>query len=171
MTTLDDLEKRVQALEGMAQKVQSLTDIEEIKVLQARYVNGLTLADWDQVVGCFSKNAEVDLHSGHVTGTEAISKLFREKIARLHIGLEGNFAVHPVIAVNGDKATGSWLMYIQFCRPRELLDFPPILGGESPDWMQGFYEMEYLREDGQWRISFLKWRRRLLSPIPLAERR
>jgi hypothetical protein len=169
--TLDELEKRLRSLEGLAEKVKKLEDIEEIKQIQLRYVNSLTTADWDGVVSCFSQNAIVDLHSGYVEGTEAISKLFREKISRMHVGLEGNFAVHPIISVDGDKAKGSWLMYIQFCRPRELLDFPPILGNETPDWMQGFYEMEYLRENGQWKISFLRWRRRLLSPIPLAERK
>jgi hypothetical protein len=171
MMTLDELEKRIRALEGLAEKVQVLEDIKEIEQLQACYVNSLTIADWDKVVSCFAKKAIVDLHSGYVEGTEAISKLFREKISRMHVGLEGNFAVHPIISVDGDTAKGNWLMYIQFCRPRELLDFPPILGNETPDWMQGFYEMEYNRENGQWKISFLKWRRRLLSPIPLAERK
>jgi hypothetical protein len=55
--------------------------------------------------------------------------------------------------------------------PRDLpKDFTDLIGGEQPDCIQGFYEMEYLREDGQWKISMLKWKRRLLSPLPMAER-
>ena len=158
----------VQALEA---KVKVLDDTVEIKKLQSHYVNSLTTTSWDEVVNCFSKNAIVDLHSGYAEGPQAISKLFREKISRMHIGQEGNFAVHPEITVDGDKAKGQWLMYIQFCRPRDLPELEASLAGEAPDWMQGFYEMEYIREDGRWKISFLKWRRRLLNPLPVSERK
>jgi len=167
----EEIEKKLMKLESLEKRVRELEDIEEIKKLQVLYVNSLTTTDWGSVVSCFSRDAIVDLHSGYVQGTEKISSLFKEKISQMHVGLEGNFAVHPIIKIEGDKARGSWLMYIQFCRPREFVDFRSDLGGESPDWMQGFYETEYVRENGYWKISRLKWRRRLINPLPLDERK
>ena len=154
--TSSDFEKRLKTLE----------DIEEIKQLQAYYVNGLTVANYDNVMECFTKDAVVDLHLGLARGTGEINTLFREKIARFHQGQEGPFAVHPVISVEGDKAKGNWLLYIQYAQPRKLQTSPGMLTtDDAPDWLQGFYEMEYQRVDGQWKISFLKWRSRLMSPM------
>lgn len=169
--TLEELEKRVRALEGLEKRVRVMEDIEEIKKLQIRYVNALTTVSWDEVVDCFAEDGVADITSGRAQGKEQLAKLFREKVSGMHQGLEGNFVVHPVVTVDGDKAKGSWLLYIQFCRPRPLPpEFLAQIGGETPDWMQGYYEMEYVREKGVWKISLLRWRRRLLSPRPLKER-
>lgn len=158
--TLEELEKRLRTLE----------DIEEIKQLQVRYVNCLTTTEWDELVDCFAENGVVDLHAGLARGKEAIAKLFKDKISKTHVGLEGNFVVHPIISVEGDKAKGSWLLYIQFSLPHKMQPKPAILPtDDAPDWMQGYYDMEYIREDGKWKISLLKWRRRLLSPRPPSE--
>ena len=159
--SLEDLEKRVKTLE----------DMDQIQKLQVHYVNCLTTASWGDVFDCFAENGVIDFPQGVARGKEEIREIFRKTVAQMHVGLEGNFVVHPIVSVEGDTAKGSWLLYIQFCRPRELPeDFVALLGGETPDWMQGFYEMEYVREQGKWKISLLRWRRRLLSPRPLSER-
>jgi hypothetical protein len=36
---------------------------------------------------------------------------------------------------------------------------------DAPDWLHGYYDMEYVREDGKWKISYLKFRTRLWSPV------
>jgi hypothetical protein len=157
-------------LEQMEKRLKTLEDIEEIKQLHVHYVNCLTIADWDKVSECFAENSRVDFGNRMAEGKAAIDRLFREQISEMHVGLEGNFVVHPIVSVQGDSAKGSWLLYIQFCRPRELPpDMKALMGDEIPDWMQGFYEMEYVREKGKWKISLLKWRRRLLSPRPPSE--
>jgi hypothetical protein len=86
-------------------------------------------------------------------GKANIDRLFKEQISRIHVGKEGLFVVHPVIAVDGDEATGSWVSYFMHVRSR----------GEDPvlHWMQGFYDCKYVREKGEWKISLLKWRSRL----------
>ncbi len=168
----EEMEKRLQRLEEMENRLKTLEDIESIKQLQVHYVNSLTTANWDDAMDCFAENSVVDFGNRFARGKPEISKLFREQISEMHVGLEGTFVVHPVVSVQGDKAQGSWLLYIQFCRPRDLpSDMKSIMGDEMPDWMQGFYEMEYVKENGKWKISLLKWRRRLLSPRPLAERK
>jgi hypothetical protein len=153
----EELEKRIQILE----------DIEEIKQLQIRYVNCFTTTRWDDLTDCFSENGIVDIESGFVRGKKGIKKHYKEKVAMNHIGQEGNFVVHPVITVDGDKAKGSWLLYIQFAQPRKLKSRPQNFAtDDAPDWWQGYYEMEYVKEDGRWKIGLLKIRPRLWSPMP-----
>jgi hypothetical protein len=155
--TTSELEKRIQGLE----------DIEEIKQLQVRYVNCVITNKWDELVDCFSKDGSFSAHAGDAKGKEAIKKLFLEDISLNHIGLEGLFAVHPIIKVDGDKAEGSWLLYIQFALPRKLkFKIQQLPTNDAPDWLQGYYDMKYVKEDGKWKISYLKYRTRLISPMP-----
>ena len=149
-------------LEEMEKRLRTLEDIEEIKNIQVRYVNYLTTADWDKLVECFTKDAFVDLTNGSARGTAEIEKFFKGKISVTHIGKEGNFVLHPLVTVDGDTARGNWLLYTFFSMPHKI----QVGDGEedAPDWMQGYYDMEYVKEDGVWKISLLKWRRRNRSP-------
>ncbi len=142
-------------------KVKLLDDIERIKQLQIRYVTHLTTCNWDEIADCFSQDAVTDIGThGIIKGKAEIDKLFKESISKGHLGHEGNFVVHPLISVDGDKAKGSWLLYV-------MKQFPyTISGGRDMDWEQGFYEMEYVREDGEWKISYMKWRARISSLRP-----
>ena len=152
-------------LEEMGKRLRTLEDIEEIRKLQARYVNYLTTLQWDELVDCFAENGVVDLHSGKARGEKEIEKLFKEKISVTHIGMEGNFVVHPIISIEGDRARASWLLFTYFSMPHKI-QIPPALTAEedAPEWMHGYYEMEYVKENGIWKISLLRWRNRLRSP-------
>jgi len=155
----------------MDKRLRILEDIEEIRKLQVHYVNCLINTKWDELTECFSKNGMFSAHAGDARGKKAIKELFIKDISNNHIGQEGLFAVHPIISVDGDKAKGSWLLYIQIAQPRKFKIKPPFLStNDAPDWMQGFYEMEYIRENGQWKISYLKWRMRLISPMTSMKR-
>jgi hypothetical protein len=157
-------------LEEMERRIRNLEDIEAIKQLQVRYVNCLTTIDWDGLVDCFTVDAVVDLTVGKVKGKEAIEDFFKKKISITHVGLEGNFVVHPVISVEGDKARGSWLLYTYFSLPHKIQINPsPTADVDAPDWMQGYHEMEYVKERSFWKISLLRWTRRIMSPRPLQE--
>jgi hypothetical protein len=153
--TLEEIEKRLRTLE----------DIEAIRQLQARYVNCLSTIEWDDLVDCFAEDGVVDLHTGIARGKKEIEKFFKEKIAITHIGMEGNFVVHPVISIDGDTAKASWLLFTYFSMPHKIQIAPALTAEEdAPEWMSGFYDMEYVRENGLWKISLLKWRNRLRSP-------
>ncbi|MBN1176760.1 MAG: nuclear transport factor 2 family protein [Dehalococcoidales bacterium] len=154
-------------LEEMEKRLKNLEDIESIRQLQIRYVNDLTTIDWDDLLDCFTEDAVVDLSVGVVKGKQAIEDLFKNKIAITHVGQEGNYVVHPIITVEGDKATGSWLLYTHFSLPHKIqIDPSPVANVDAPDWMGGYYEMEYVREKGDWKISLLRWTRSLYSPRP-----
>ena len=152
---IEELEKRIKILE----------DIEAIKQLQIRYVNDLTTIDWDDLMDCFAEDAVVELSVGNVRGKKAIEDLYRDTIAITHVGQEGSSVVHPMISVEGDRARGSWLLYTHFALPHKMQIPPsPVANADAPDWMGGFYEMEYVREKGEWKISLLRWTKLLHSP-------
>jgi hypothetical protein len=161
--TLEELEKRVKVLE----------DIEEIKQLHYRYVNSLTQCNWDDLLDCFAEEGATDFPEFGVSkGKAAVAKVFKEGIALEHIGEEAPYCIHPIISVEEDKAKGSWLLYIHGSLPHTPRQLPPDLaarfadtfGKQLPDWLQGYYDMEYVRENGIWKISRLKWSLRLKSP-------
>lgn len=154
--TSEEMEKRLKAVEDglkeMEKSVRVLRDIEEIKVLQYRYVNALICAEWGDCTDCFAENAKVDVYLHEpVQGKESIRKWFKEELSKTHAGKEGDFVVHPIIRVDGDKATGKWLIYLMYCYPRT---------GQSLFWVQLFYNNEYVREKGEWKISLMTaWER------------
>ena len=55
-------------IEELEKQVQVLEDIEEIKKVQARYVNSLLLAQFEDLFDCFSKDGVLDLHAGRAEG-------------------------------------------------------------------------------------------------------
>jgi thioredoxin reductase len=62
--------KRLKAVEDglkeMEKSVRVLRDIEEIKLLQYRYVNALICAEWDDCTDCFVENAKVGIYRSPV---------------------------------------------------------------------------------------------------------
>ena len=126
--TLEEIEKRLRINE----------DIEEIKKLHYRYINCLTLSQYDGILECFSENPVVDLGEGSQegvvsTGREEIAQRFKQILSGAHIGREGNFIVHPIIDVDGDEATGTWLSYFLHVKDH----------GDPLHWMQGIYDCKY----------------------------
>ena len=151
--TVEEMEKRLKELE---KRVRVTEDIQEIHELQRRYVNALICTEWDDCADCFSENAVIDVYLHEpVKGNANIKKWFKEELSITHAGKEGDFVVHPIISVDGDKAKGKWLIYMMYCYPRT---------GQSLFWVQGFYDMDYVRENGKWKISVMRWNERMGLP-------
>lgn len=151
--SVEELEKKLKELE---KRVQATEDIQAIHQLQRRYVDALIRTEWDNCADCFSKDAVVDVYlHDKIEGNDNIRKWFNEKLSITHAGKEGDFVVHPIIELDGDKAKGSWLIYMMYCYPRT---------GQSLFWVQGYYSMEYVREDGEWKISLMRWEERMGLP-------
>lgn len=160
MKSIETLEKKLKetqvALKELEKRVQKTEDIQAIHQLQRRYVNALICADWDATTECFAKNALVNVHLHKpVKGKENIRRWFKEELSKTHCGFEGDILVHPEITLQGDKAKGKWLLYMMYAFPRT---------GQSLFWVQGFYEMEYIRENGEWKISYMSWTERMGLP-------
>ena len=153
---LEELEKKVEEQE---KQLKLIADIEEIKRLQYRYINALIAHRYDEIADCFAENAEMNMGvattkngtvGGIMKGKAAIMKEFKEGISKAHTGKEGLFVVHPIINVDGDKATGKFLSYFMHVRS----------AGQDPllHWMQGVYDCKYVRENNKWKFSLFLWR-------------
>jgi len=158
--TLEELERRIVELEEkikkLEQRLQVLEDKDEIRELQHKYVDALICTEWDECAECFAEDATVNVYLHEpVHGKEAIRRWFKEELSKTHAGKEGDFVVHPIIEVSGDKAKGRWLLYLMYMYPRT---------GQSLFWVQGYYRNEYVREKGRWKISLMTWTERLGLP-------
>jgi ketosteroid isomerase-like protein len=150
---LKELEGTVRQLEGtvgqLQGRIQVTEDINEIKQLQWTYLNALMATDWDTCAECFAENALVDVYlHDPVRGRENIRHWFKEELSVTHSGAEGDVCIHPIIEVDGDGAKGNWLLYMMYFYKRT---------GQSMFWVQGYYDNEYVRENGRWRISVMRW--------------
>lgn len=157
---LEELEKRLieseKNINELSKRLRITEDIQKIHEVQRRYVNALVCTEWDVCADCFSEDGKVDVYlHDPVVGRENLRRWFKEELSKTHAGKEGDILVHPEITLNGDTAHGKWLLYMNYMYPRT---------GQSLFWVQGFYENEYVREHGEWKISLMSWTERLGLP-------
>ncbi len=141
--SLEDLEKRIQALE----------DLEEIKRLHQHYINLMDNLRYADVLDLFTEDATVDIrNSGIKKGRKEMAEIYIDVLAknRGSIRYDGHMAIQPDIKVDGNTAKGTWLIYMLFSKP-------------VIEWVQGKNECEYRKENGRWKISKLKFTRTLAS--------
>jgi ketosteroid isomerase-like protein len=85
---------------------------------------------------------------GKAAITEMIETLFDEEI------LFSRHMLHnPVVEVDGDEASGTW-----------YLEMPMISGEGEALWLQGTYEHEFRRVDGEWKVSTFTFEPTYLTP-------
>jgi len=147
------LEEMMEKFASMEKRLQVMEDIESIKQLHKRYMNAHTFVEVDDEIACYSENATLDIGE-QFKGKAAIADITNkigaiERPKHEENPTKGAFIVHPIITVDGDKATGRLIQY-------ELEADPDT--HESKSWFQAIYDAEYLRENGEWKISYLKWR-------------
>jgi hypothetical protein len=142
---LEELEKRVMALE----------DLEEIKILQRQYMACLDNIQFDKVLDFFTEDAEVEVrNSGLQKGKKNFSKIYLETLAERTERHDGHLVGQPVITVDGNKAKGHWTVYMFFSVP-------------TIEWVQGRNDCGYVKENGKWKFSKLKFTRTLASKSSL----
>lgn len=156
--SIAELEAKVKMLE---EKVRTLEDIEEIKKLQRAY--GFYLEHWmaEDIIDCFAEGPETSLlvAAGHYVGKENIRDFFHHG----RQGIETPYAENPeflhqvmqlsgVVHVNPDGLTakGRWYGF-------GANAFPAEGGKVNPGWMNGVYEVEYVKQDGIWKIFKVHW--------------
>ena len=144
------------ALAQLQERVTITEDIQAIHQLQRGYINALVCTEWDACADCFAEDGRVDVYlHDPVRGRETIRKWFKEELSITHAGREGDVLVHPEITLYGDTAHGKWLLYMMYAYPRT---------GQALFWVQGFYENDYVREKGEWKISLMTWSERMGLP-------
>jgi SnoaL-like domain len=134
----------------LLERVQRLEDTLEIQKLQSKYVHYLFTQRFDRIVEeCFARRvADVSVEfsdSGVYRGLESLRALYQAFEATKNI--PGFFimhtAVNPYIEVarDGLSARSHWLS-------------PGAAGSDaSASWIWGPYYIDYVKEDGSWRIA------------------
>jgi hypothetical protein len=160
--TEKNLEEVLQRLDAMEKRLRVAEDIEQIKQLTIRYMTGHTLNDGDLEAEGYADDATFVLGNAPMVGKETIHKWVKNHAEMVkaqgapwklkNVPTEGHFILHPVISIDGDKAKGSWMQYCLVAEPRtmQLLYF-----------VQALYDIEYVRKDGRWQISYLRWMPRI----------
>jgi len=146
-------------IETLEKQVTLLEDIQEIENLQRMYAYYFDSQQLQAVVDLFSDNAEsaeIESH-GVFLGKEGIRRFYWEDIGRkgflrppwlmrlLVMQLDGVVHVEP----DGRTAKGRWQTW--------LPEIMPSAAGPRQVWLHGYYENEYVKEDGKWLFSKIYW--------------
>ncbi|MFC1944006.1 nuclear transport factor 2 family protein [Chloroflexota bacterium] len=150
-----DLKARVSALEKECRK---LRDIEEIRQLKYRYWRSVHEGRWGDVGDCFAEDGIFDFgYSSEVRGRQAITDFFGKvmsKITSMAV-LHGH---NPEIDITSETtASGKW-----------QLDNIRIEASSNEASRQGnAYNEEYIKEEGNWKISLSKVNYLFKQPVEL----
>ncbi len=142
--TLEELEKRIRSLERLKRKVRALEDLEEIKKLHHNYIYWMCNKQWDKMIECFTADATADIAGNQFKNKEEIYSFFQNVLEKnIHLN-DGHIVAQPVVTVNGNQASGYWILYLFFSEP-------------SMRWMQGRQEVEYVKTGGKWKFKKMKF--------------
>lgn len=154
---MEELEAKVEMLEN---KLRTLEDIEAIKKLQRAY--GYYLEHWmaEDIIDLFSDSpgACLSVAAGEYRGKESIHRFFRhgDENTALEKSDDPEF-LHQVmqlsgivdVAPDGKSAKGRWYGFGANAFPGP--------GGINPGWMDGVYEVEYIKENDIWKLLKVRW--------------
>lgn len=130
---------------------EDLVELEEIRRLKYRYLRCLDQKLWDDIVDCFTPDANASYGGGayELEGRNAIVGFLRESMGSEGF-LSSHRCCHPEIDLTGPgTARGTWALDDTVVHT----DFNVVIRGAA------FYEDEYVKIDGAWRIRRTGYRR------------
>ena len=155
--TQQELEARITALEA---RVTVAEDIEEIQKLMATYAALIdSMQKLDEVMALYTEDAklvvttrgetgEFESFLGKYEGKEAIRGIY-SNVSPANYSYMAHLLTNPFITVDGDQAKGRWLLL--------ALVTAVTTGSPVGWWEQGVYALEFVKVDGKWRISAMKF--------------
>ena len=167
-TRLNDLEATVYALKKQLEekdnRIRDLEDLEAIKRLQCAY--GYYLEHWmsQEIIDLFADHPETSATfvEGTYLGIEGVRRYFSKMTTAPPTFLHQVMQVSPVVTLGGDGKTakGRWYGY-------GVISSSPIDGKIDPMYMAVIYEMDYIKEDGVWKILKLAFQMHYAYKTPL----
>jgi hypothetical protein len=147
-------------LSEMEKQLILMEDIQAIEDVQKMYGYFMDTHQREQVVSLFSEDTEsLEIESvGLFLGKKGVRQFFLENDL-----LKGNETAVPNwinilimmfqdvidVAPDGKMAKGRWNTW--------LAEAMPVEGIPRQQWCQGYYENEYVKENGQWLFKKLHW--------------
>ena len=156
---LDELERAVQLQE----------DIQEIENLQRIYGYYFDNNMWAEIVDLFSEehteSVEIADH-GVFLGKKGIRRIYWDMFNGGGKGRQSppwmQFVVTQLggvvsVAPDGKTATGRWQTW--------LMEAKPYGAYNRQEWLHGYYENKYIKENGRWIFTKLYWNNTFCSPF------
>jgi hypothetical protein len=154
-------------IEELEKQVQLQEDIQEIEHLQKKYGYYFDCNMWTEILDLFSDNAEsVEIvDHGVFYGKKGVERVYVDMIGRRNrppspawmqfivMQIGGVVDVSP----DGKTAKGRWQTWL--CEAKTYGAFP------RQEWLHGYYENKYVKENGRWRFSLLHWNNTFCSPV------
>lgn len=130
-------------IEELAQKVQRLSDLEEIRTLRAKYSYVANIVDGvpggpENFAALFAEDGTVDFGAGVAKGRAAIAQMIRDMSTQWQCAM--HYMVNEVIELKGDRADGQVTGIFAFTTTTRT----------SPIWMSNIYTDEYVRTKQGW---------------------
>ncbi|HWK74185.1 MAG TPA: nuclear transport factor 2 family protein [Povalibacter sp.] len=149
-----DMAAVLERLAATEKQLQQLQDVNAIEKLQRAYGYYVDKGLWDNVVDLFAEESTVEIEAGGVyVGKQGADRLFRQKFGSGRIGFkDGVLFNHPqfqgIVDVDpsGTTAKGRWRTLAQVA-----------WYGSVAFWNEGVYENEYVKQDGVWKFSKMKF--------------
>jgi len=148
---------QIAALEARADRIK---DSNDIKRLQRAYGFYLDKAQYDEIADLFAEDATVEygnegVYAGQKRIREYLHRLGKNRIGLVEGQLSNHMLLQPVVHVapDGTTAKARWRALIQIGVYKQL-----ALWGEGP------YEIEYVKDNGVWKIRKLHWYVSFIAP-------
>jgi hypothetical protein len=151
------IEARLSALEARVKDQEKeiifLRDMEAIKRLQRAYGYYVEHMMRQEIIDCFSDSPEVCLNwlEGQYLGKEGVRRYFNRTDTPDTRFLHQVMQIAPVIDIDreGRRARGRWYAFGGIFMPRE--------NDVRRSFVTGIYEIEYIKENGIWKMLKIKW--------------
>lgn len=136
-------------------RIAKLEDVEEIKKLQAKYAYFIDTSQMEKVSELFADDFVAEYHQiGTFTTGAGLLEFLNS--AGATSSMMRHMMLMPLIEVDGDKARGTWYLH---CTRTDITPH-----GEVAIWIQGKYENDYVRVDGKWKLSHLRFKFDFVTP-------
>ncbi|WP_254524464.1 nuclear transport factor 2 family protein [Natrinema caseinilyticum] len=136
--------------DNLEQRLRTLEAKDEIRELRAEYCFRADDRDWEGWADTFTEDGRIEVDQlGTYEGRDEIIQFGTDVIAGEYQWFS-HMVHNGVIDVDGDEATGKWYFEVPCVSKATLLN-----EGEA-GWLQGRYDEEYRRVDGEWKISVSK---------------
>jgi len=145
----------------MREKFEALEDIRSLKARYCRYID---TKQWERLRGLFSAGARFEGFGSAPEGADADAF-----VAGVSARLADAVSVHhchtpEIVFLSPERARAVWAMqdHLEWPQPIRLKEAPEARGFTG--W--GHYEEAYVREDGAWKMDFLRLTRLRIDPLP-----
>jgi hypothetical protein len=153
------------AASSFVDPVDYLMSVDAIRQLKARYCRYIDTKQWHRLAALFTPDCRFEGLGSAPPGAD-VAAFVAGVSSRLAPTISAHHVHQHEVAMTGpDSARVIWAMedFVEFTDGSTVKETPGSRGFRG----YGHYEEEYRRDDGEWRISFLRLTRLRVDPVPV----